>query len=148
MKFIQSPQKTLIIFLTSIIIVSFFFIIRLEIKAANLQTQWEKHQESLKNNEDILQHLESFFRSVGMNSIKFDKSDFMVVCSSLHSDSRVDIDSKSISITTKGTIEIEASGDIDITSKNGNVNIKGKKVNLNEQLKPSPNIYKYFQKGY
>jgi len=132
MKFIKSPQKTLIIFLTSIIIVSLFFIIRLEIKAANLQTQWEKHQESLKNNEDILQHLESFFRSVGMNSIKFDKSDFMVVCSSLHFDSRVDIDSKSISITTKGTIEIEASGDIDITSKNGNVNINGKKVNLNE----------------
>ncbi|MGB5892745.1 MAG: hypothetical protein WBG58_01110 [Ignavibacteriaceae bacterium] len=132
MKFIKSPQKTLIIFLTSIIIVGFFFIVRLEIKAANLQTQWEKHQESLKNNKDILQHLESFYRSVGMNTIKFDKSDFMVVCSSLHSHSRVDIDSKSISITTKGTIEIEASGDIDITSKNGNVNIKGKKVNLNE----------------
>ena len=48
MRLIKSPQKTLIIFLTSIIIVSFFFIVRLEIKAANLQTQWEKHQESLK----------------------------------------------------------------------------------------------------
>lgn len=133
MKLLKSPQKTLIIFLTSIIIVSFFFIVRLEIKAANLQTQWEKHQKSLKNNADILENLERFYRSVGMNLIKLDKSEFGVLCGDIQSTySWLNIDSKFISITTNGTIQIEALGDIDITSKNGDVNIKGKKVNLNE----------------
>ena len=32
----------------------------------------------------------------------------------------------------KNKLEIEVVGDINITSKNGNVNINGKKVNLNE----------------
>jgi hypothetical protein len=133
MKLLKSPKNTLIIFLTSIIIVSFFFIVRLEIKAANLQTQWEKHQESLKNNADVLENLERFYRIVGMNLIKLDKSTFSAICGDVQSaHSWLNMDSKFISLTTEGTLQIEASGDIDITSKNGNVNIKGKKVNLNE----------------
>jgi hypothetical protein len=39
---------------------------------------------------------------------------------------------KSKLIFNKNNIKIEAVGDINITSKNGNVNINGKKVNLNE----------------
>ncbi len=74
MKLLKSPKNTLIIFLTSIIIVSFFFIVRLEIKAANLQTQWEKHQESLKKNEDVLTQLESFRRQVTKSTLKIDIS--------------------------------------------------------------------------
>jgi hypothetical protein len=38
----------------------------------------------------------------------------------------------SIILLEKDNIDIETSGDINITSKNGNVNIKGKKVKVNE----------------
>ncbi len=41
-----------------------------------------------------------------------------------HGDSKIRVE--------EDNIDIEASGDINITSKNGNVNIKGKKVKVNE----------------
>jgi hypothetical protein len=134
MKLLKSPQKTLIIFLTSIIIVSFFFIVRLEIKAAELQTQWEKHQESLKANSDVLEGLERFYRFAGLNLIKMDVSGISLISGTKQSlqSSWLEIQSKSISITTEGSIEIEAKEDISIKSLNGDVNINGKKVNLNE----------------
>ena len=128
MKFIKSPQKTLIIFLTSIIIVSFFFIVRLEIKAANLQTQWEKHQESLKKNEDVLMQLETFRRYVGNNLLKMDTKGFDLTSGK----SWLHISEDWVFIESKKSIKIEALDDINITSTNGNVNINGKKVNLNE----------------
>ncbi len=133
MKILKSPQKTLIIFLTSIIIVSFFFIVRLEIKAANLQTQWEKHQESLKNNEDVLVMLNVFGRYTGNSVLKVGTAEIILQSGKVQSDySWLQVDPNNILIETKGSIQIEAMGDIDITSKNGNVNINGKKVNLNE----------------
>ncbi len=128
MKLLKSPKNTLIIFLTSIIIVSFFFIVRLEIKAANLQTQWEKHQESLKKNKDSLAKLEVFARYVGKGVIKLDNSGIILN----YSDSWLYLGTDEAYIETKGKLRMEASGDIYITSTNGNVNIKGKKVNLNE----------------
>ena len=128
MKILKSPQKSLIIFLTSIIIVSFFFIVRLEIKAANLQTQWEKHQESLKANEDVLLQLETFRRYVGNNLLKMDKKGIDLIADK----SWLGVQNDRVFIESEGSLQIEAIGDINITSKNGNVNIKGKKVNLNE----------------
>jgi len=128
MKLLKSPQKTLIIFLTSIIIVSFFFIVRLEIKAANLQTQWEKHQESLKNNTDVLMQLESFRRYVEKNLLKMDINGIDLISDK----SWFNVSNNSILIDSNGSLEIEAKGDISIKSLNGDVNINGKKVNLNE----------------
>ena len=128
MRLIKSPQKTLIIFLTSIIIVSFFFIVRLEIKAANLQTQWEKHQESLKNNTDVLMQLESFRRYVEKNLLKMDINGIDLISDK----SWFNVSNNSILIDSNGSLEIEAKGDISIKSLNGDVNINGKKVNLNE----------------
>jgi len=128
MKLLKSPQNTLIIFLTSIIIVSFFFIVRLEIKAANLQTQWEKHQESLKNNTDVLIQLESFRRHVEKNLLKMDINGIDLISDK----SWFNVSNNSILIDSNGSLEIEAKGDISIKSLNGDVNINGKKVNLNE----------------
>jgi hypothetical protein len=45
-------------------VVCCFLIIRLEIKAANLQSRWDEHQKSLMNNEDVLYDLNRFARSV------------------------------------------------------------------------------------
>jgi hypothetical protein len=105
----------------------------LEIKAANMQDQWEKHQASLKKNEDVLSGLVTFRRFAGMNQIKFNEQEFAVICGDINSaHSWVTIDPKYISLSTKGNIKIEASGDIDIVSEKGNVNIKGKILNMNE----------------
>ena len=42
------------------------------------------------------------------------------------------VSNNSILIDSNGSLEIEAKGDISIKSLNGDVNINGKKVNLNE----------------
>ena len=57
MKIFKSPQRVLILFLSVLIVTSFIMILRLEGKAASLQTQWEEHQKSLKANKDVLQNL-------------------------------------------------------------------------------------------
>lgn len=69
MKSLKSPQRVVLIFLTSFIVVCCFFIIRLEIKAANLQSRWDEHQKSLKINEDVLYDLNKFTRDVKDGSI-------------------------------------------------------------------------------
>jgi len=128
MKLLKSPQKTLIIFLTSIIIVSFFFIVRLEIKAASLQTQWKEHQKSLKANEDVLMQLETFRRQIGKSTLKIDISGIDLISGN----SWLHVGNDGVSIKSGGDIDLKATDDINIASKNGNVNINGKKVNLNE----------------
>ena len=128
MKLLKFPQKTLIIFLTSIIIVSFFFIVRLEIKAASLQTQWEEHQKSLKNNRDVLTQLESFRRQVTKSTLKIDISGIDLISGN----SWLHVSNDGVSIKSGGSLDLEAKDEINITSKNGNVNINGKKVSLNE----------------
>jgi len=128
MKLLKSPQKVLILFLSVLIVTSFIMIVRLESKAASLQTQWEKHQESLKKNKDSLTKLEVFARYVGKSVIKLDNSGIILN----YSDSWLYLGTDNAYIETKGKLRMEASGDIYITSTNGNVNIKGKKVNLNE----------------
>ena len=128
MKIFKSPQKVLILFLSVLIVTSFIMIVRLESKAASLQTQWEEHQESLKKNKDSLAKLEVFARYVGKGVIKLDNSGIILN----YSDSWLYLGTDNAYIETKGKLRMEASGDIYITSTNGNVNIKGKKVNLNE----------------
>ena len=128
MKLLKSPQKVLILFLSVLIVTSFIMIVRLESKAASLQTQWEKHQESLKNNTDVLMQLESFRRYVEKNLLKMD-----IIGIDLISDkSWFNVSNNSILIDSNGSLEIAAKGDISIKSLNGDVNINGKKVNLNE----------------
>ena len=128
MKLLKSPQKTLIIFLTSIIVVSFFFIVKLEIKAANLQTQWEEHEKSLKKNEDILTQLSSFRRQVTKSTLKIDISGIDIISGN----SWLHVSNDGVSIRSGGDIDLETTNDINITSTKGNVNINGKRVNLNE----------------
>jgi len=67
MKSFKSPQRVIIILLTSFIVLCCFFIVRLEIKAASLQSQWDEHQKSLKNNEDVLNNLDQFNREIKNN---------------------------------------------------------------------------------
>jgi hypothetical protein len=63
MKSFQSPQRVVIIFLTLFIMLCCFLIVRLEIKAANLQSRWNEHQAYLEKNMDILEDLDVFTRS-------------------------------------------------------------------------------------
>lgn len=128
MKTLKSPQRVLILFLSTLIVISSILIVRLEIKAASLQSQWEEHQKSLKKNEDILAQLNIFSRYAGKGVIKMDDSGFILQ----FVDSWFYVANDEVFIETKGKLRMEAQGDINITSKNGNVNIKGKKVNLNE----------------
>jgi len=133
MKIFKSPQKVLILFLSILVALSSIFIVRLEIKAASFQTQWEEHQKSLKANEDVLVKLKMFGRYTGNSVLKVGTAEIVLQSGNIQSDySWFQVDPNSILIQTKGSIKIEAVGDIDITSKNGNVNINGKKVNLNE----------------
>jgi len=69
MKSLKSPQGVIIIFLTLFIVACCFFIVRIEIKAASLQSQWDEHQKSLKNNEDVLSDLNQFVRYVKNGSV-------------------------------------------------------------------------------
>ncbi|MBT8380073.1 MAG: hypothetical protein KJN64_12670 [Ignavibacteria bacterium] len=221
MKILKSPQKALILFLSSLIVISFFMIVRLEGKAANLQSRLDEHHKSLEKNKDILENLDSFTRKIKNNSITIDgdkiklstdkstleldkdkmtlgaasdvffecdykgdlivmrnKSQYVVIGKlgdkgkeeetvninggsdgkkfltlqdkgialgvedikdgdlqfgiSLKSGSIFMMHGKNLIGLNKDKITIRAQGDINITSENGNVNIKGKKVNLNE----------------
>jgi hypothetical protein len=79
MKFFKSPQKVLILFLSVLIVISFFMIVRLEGKAASLQSQWEKHKKSLEKNKDVLDKLDIFSRFVKSNVLKMDDSNIMLI---------------------------------------------------------------------
>jgi len=102
MKILKSPQKVLIIFLSVFVILSAIFIVRLEIKAASLQSQWDEHQKSLKNNEDILSKLNVFGRYVKQNVIKVDGNAIQIMAGQ----SSVILDNNTVNIETKGDITI------------------------------------------
>jgi len=72
MKAFKSPQRVTIVFLTLFIMLCCFLVIRLEIKAANLQSRWDEHQKSLKQNEDILDELNWFIRSTKKGEASFE----------------------------------------------------------------------------
>ncbi len=102
MKVLKSPQSVLILFLSVLIVISSILIVRLEIKAASLQSQWEEHQKSLKKNEDVLYNLEVFSRLVKKNAIKIDGNTVQIIAGQ----SVVVLDNNSINIETKGDISI------------------------------------------
>jgi len=72
MKLFKSPQKILILFLSVLIVISFFMIVRLEGKAASLQSRLDEHHKSLKQNEDVLSNLKVFQRMIQVNGIYLD----------------------------------------------------------------------------
>lgn len=215
MKILKSPQKVLILLLTVFVIASSIFIVRLEIKAASLQSRLDEHHKSLEKNKDILENLDFFIRKIKSNGISIDdkkvvisadkstlelkndwielgiSSDILLACSpnllgmqfksnkialgNVGSEQGIFmyggsgdnnflvIQDEAIAMGVKGlkdgplqfevrpkigtihmaqgqcliklhknNVDITTPGDINITSTNGNVNIKGKKVNLNE----------------
>ena len=217
MKSFNSPPKVVIIFLTIFIVLCCFLIVRLEIKAANLQSRLDEHHKSLEQNKDVLENLNSFTRKVKSNAIivdedkikmSVDKQEFLldkkdiilaanndvkfvynsdrdllsmynknaqvtvgkVPYSNKHLDgvlimspknanvivvadkqiligsreegkiSRINVDADYVNLERGESIVklrdneliIESLGDINITSKNGNVNIRGNKVKVNE----------------
>jgi hypothetical protein len=72
MKIFKSPQKVLILLLSVLIVLSFIMIVRLEGKAASLQSLLDDHHKSLEKNKDILDNLELFSRSIKNNGISID----------------------------------------------------------------------------
>jgi hypothetical protein len=102
MKIFKSPQKVLILFLSVLIVISFFMIVRLEGKAASLQSQWEDHQKSLKQNEDILTHLKNFQRMVNLNAIHLDDNSISLFTPK----SALSIEDKTVKLSSGGDIEI------------------------------------------
>ena len=69
MKIFKSPQRVLILFLSVFLILSSIFIVRLEIKAASLQSRLDEHHKSLEKNKDILYDLDTFKRIIKNNGI-------------------------------------------------------------------------------
>ena len=102
MKILKSPQKVLILFLSVFLILSSIFIVRLELKAASLKSQWDEHQKSLKNNKDILAKLDVFGRYVKQNVIKVDGNAIQIMAGQ----SSVILDNNTVNIETKGDITI------------------------------------------
>lgn len=102
MKILKSPQRVLILFLSVFLILSSIFIVRLEIKAASLQSQWEEHQKSLKANKDVLYSLDVFSRLVKKNAVKIDGNSVQIIAGQ----SLITLDNNNINIETKGDINV------------------------------------------
>ncbi len=64
MKIFKSPHKVLILFLSLLIVISFIMIVRLEGKAASLQSGLDEHHKSLEKNLDVLEYLDFFKRRI------------------------------------------------------------------------------------
>lgn len=102
MKILKSPQRVLILFLTAIVIIGFFMIMRLEGKATSLQSRLDEHHKSLEKNKDILDNLDSFSRMIKNNGISIDGN-------------KVTIQSGQSSLTLQNNnIDISSNGDIAI----------------------------------
>ena len=102
MKTLNSPQKVLILFLSVFVILSSIFIVRLEIKAASLQSRLDEHHKSLEKNKDVLAMLEVFGRYVKMNGIKVDGNAVQIIAGQ----SLITLDNNNIDIETKGDITL------------------------------------------
>jgi len=74
MKFLNSRNGVLIVLLVGLLVVSFFWIVRSEIRAASLLSRLDEHHEQLKKNSDELDNLNTFMRRVGNNLIYIDKN--------------------------------------------------------------------------
>ncbi len=102
MKILKSPQKVLMLFLTALVIISFFMIIRLEGKATSLQSRLDEHHKSLKQNEDVLSNLKVFQRKVQLNGIYLDDK----IVGIFANNSRLDMTNDNVKLSSGGDIEI------------------------------------------
>jgi hypothetical protein len=102
MKILKSPQKVLILFLSVLIVISFIMIVRLEGKAANLQSRLDEHHKSLKQNEDVLSNLKVFQRMVQVNGIYLDDK----IVGFFTGKSRLDMTDDKVILSSDGDIEI------------------------------------------
>jgi hypothetical protein len=102
MKFLKSPKGAFTFLLIALLIASFFWIVRSEIRAASLQSRLDEHHTQLKNNADILENLGSFVRKINNNGITIDGNKVLIASD------------QSIIKLEKNNIEIEAKGDITI----------------------------------
>jgi hypothetical protein len=73
MKFLKSPKDALTSLLILLLVVSCFWIVKSEIRAASLQSRLDEHHNQLKNNSDELDNLKQFMRRAGNNIIYIDK---------------------------------------------------------------------------
>jgi hypothetical protein len=110
MKFLNYPQKVIISFLIAFLLLLGFMIIRLELKAASLQSRWEEHQKSLKKNEDILDNLNYFWRKVKKGQIILDDNYSSVE----YDESEVTLYDKRIILKSKGDVNIIGGEEIKI----------------------------------
>ena len=102
MKILKSPQKVLILLLSVLIVISFIMIVRLESKAASLQSRLDEHHKTLEKNRDILDNLESFSRMIKNTGISINGN-------------KVTLQSGQSSLTLKNNnIDISSNGDIAI----------------------------------
>jgi hypothetical protein len=73
MKLIKNPNGALTFLLIALLVISCFWIVKSEIRAASLQSRLEEHHKQLAQNADYLKGLTGFLRSAGMNKLHFDK---------------------------------------------------------------------------
>ncbi len=124
MKIFKSPQKVLILFLSVLIVISFIMIVRLEGKAASLQSRLDEHHKSLEKNRDILDNLDSFSRMIKSSGISIDGNKVVINAgqSSLTlQNNNIDISSDgriAIGTPTKSIINIKKNGDVFIGPDN------------------------------
>ena len=74
MKFFYNRKSTVTILLIALLLISCFLIIRLELRAASLQSRLDEHHSELKNNSDELVQLKKIHRKVGDNFIHISKA--------------------------------------------------------------------------
>ena len=110
MKILKSPQKVLILFFSVLIVVSFIMIVRLEGKAASLQSRLDEHHKSLKQNEDVLSKLKVFQRMVQVNGIYLDDK----IVGFFTGKSRLDMTDDKVILSSDGDIEIGPSSEKNI----------------------------------
>jgi len=107
MKILKSPQKVLIVVLTSFIVISCFLMVRLEIKAASLQSRLDAHHKSLENNHDMLDGLENFARFVKKNILKVDERHIFLIADK----TMVTVGKDDFDVSTSGNIKLGSNTD-------------------------------------
>jgi hypothetical protein len=75
MKFFKSRNGAITFLLVALLVVSFFWIVKSEIRASILISKLEEHHNSLGQNADILKGLTKFYRSAGKNKLDFTKGE-------------------------------------------------------------------------
>lgn len=108
MKFLKSPKDAITFLLVALLVVSCFWIVKSELKAASLQSRLDEHHKQLQNNSDVLENLSSFIRKINNNGITIDGNKILIAAGQ----SVIKLENNKISIETPGEIQIGNSSDI------------------------------------